>query len=413
MPVIAAGYIVSILFLCLFPRKAVLVERILLPVSLAATAATLFPLPGGVIAVFFYIETFVCVFSISVMGSVAAQQFTPDTAWRDGILCTSVGGMLVAVLQNDIVKVGFTVFTLLSVLLIAGVTVFFYLIPEKNEALYVRYENGVRTHKMPAIVFVGLFLLIGFSTLLLCFATAFTEKLSGGVSVMYISAAVMVLVLAFIRKKLGGRSIRLFGGFFMIAVLGFVLAIVSLSVPILGLAAAVMLGFAVVLANMWMYFSAVAFGIYPTRFIGAIVAAQGLLIVLLHSGLLALLRNNLPLLYGIYAVISVALMLVYHFLEPYFIYAWEQKCTAAEASTEAASNAEPISKTDRNSLCILSEQERNLAELILAGYSGSSIASQMNITMNTQKSYRRNLYAKLDIHTKQELFEIMSNHTRQ
>ena len=404
-PAIAAGYIASILFLCLLPRKAVLAERILLPVALTATAATLLPLPGEVITALFYIEVFVCVFSIGVMGSVAAQHFTPDTTWRDGILCTAAGGALIAVLQSDIVKVSFTVFTLLSVLLIAGITVFFYLIPAKIEVPYVKRENGVKTHKLPGVLFIGLLLLIGFSSLLLCFATAFAESFGGGVWILYLSAAAMTLALALIRKKLGGRSIRVFGGFFMLAVFGFVLAVVSVSMPSLRYAAVVLLGFIVALANMWIYFSAVAFGIYPTRFIGAIVAAQGLLIVLLHAGLLELLRSNLTLLYGTYAVVSVALMLTYHFLEPYFLYTWKQK-HPPEKETPSA-DTESDTPSGKNPL-LLSEQERNLVELILAGYSGSSIATQMNITMNTQKSYRKNIYAKLDIHSKRELFELVS-----
>ena len=406
VPAIAAGYIASIVFLCLLPRKAVLAERILLPVALAATMATLLPLPGKAIASLFYIETFICVFSIGMMGSVAAQHFTPDTTWRDGILCTAVGGALIAVLQNDIVKVSFTVFALLSVLLIAGITIFFYLIPAKIEVSYVRRENGVKTHKLPGVLFIGLFLLIGFSTLLLCFATAFAESFEGGVCILYLSAAAMTLALALLRKKLGGRSIRAFGGFFMLAVFGFVLAVVSVSIPPLRYAAVILLGFIVALANMWMYFSAVAFGIYPTRFIGAIAAAQGLLIVLLHAGLLALLRSSLTLLYGIYAVVSVALMLTYHFLEPYFLYAWKQKHSLKKeiSSAEMESDMPP----DKNPLLLLSEQERNLVDLILAGYSGSSIATQMNITMNTQKSYRKNIYIKLDIHSKRELFELIN-----
>lgn len=396
-PVIAAGYITSILFLCLFPRKAFLIERILLPISLAATTATLLPLPDKAIAVFFYIEILICVFTIGVMGSIAAQHLTPDTVWRDGILCTTVGGPLIAILQNDLIKISFSVFVIFSVLLITGFTAFFYLIPAEIESTYVRRKNRVKTHKLPDILFIGLFLLIGFSTLLLCFATAFAESFKNGVCILYLSAAIMTLLLALIRKKLGKRSIRVFGGFFMMAVFGFVLAIISINIPPLRYIAVILLGFIVALANMWMYFSAVAFGIYPTRFIGAIAAAQGLLIVLLHSGLLELLRSNLTLLYSIYAVISVVLMLTYYFLEPYFLHVWKQMHLPDKEIS-----------SDKNPLPLLSEQERNLVELILDGYSGSSIATQMNITMNTQKSYRKNIYIKLDIHSKRELFELVN-----
>ena len=57
----------------------------------------------------------------------------------------------------------------------------------------------------------------------------------------------------------------------------------------------------------------------------------------------------------------------------------------------------------------LSVQEQNLAKLILQGYSESEIAKEMNITLNTQKSYRKNLYTKLNIHSRRELFNLLKN----
>ncbi|MBE6349102.1 MAG: helix-turn-helix transcriptional regulator, partial [Spirochaetaceae bacterium] len=37
------------------------------------------------------------------------------------------------------------------------------------------------------------------------------------------------------------------------------------------------------------------------------------------------------------------------------------------------------------------------------------IAKEMNITLNTQKSYRKNLYTKLNIHSRRELFNLLKN----
>lgn len=59
---------------------------------------------------------------------------------------------------------------------------------------------------------------------------------------------------------------------------------------------------------------------------------------------------------------------------------------------------------------VLSEKERQLAGLILQGYTESTIAATMGITVNTQKSYRKNLYNKLEIHAKRELFELAARH---
>lgn len=106
--VIAAGYIVSMLFMCLFPKKTILAERILLPVAFTATVLMLFPFSSAVVTVLFYIEAFICTFSIGTMVSVAANQFTVETTWRDGVLAAVFGGTLIALLQNDLFQVSFT-----------------------------------------------------------------------------------------------------------------------------------------------------------------------------------------------------------------------------------------------------------------------------------------------------------------
>lgn len=395
--VIAAGYLVSIFALCLFPRKAVLMERILLPFALLSTVLMLFPFSARLLSLLSYISVFCCVFSIGAMLSVASQHFTVETTWRDGIISMTGGGMMIAVLQNDLFRVSFTAFTVFSILLIAAETLFFFAIPLKITARYVSREDGA---KMPAILFIGIWLVIGFSTLLICFASSYAESVENGVSALYLSAAVMAVLLYFIRKRRGAETVRIFGVFFSVAIFGFVLAYLSLQLPALRIPACICMGFVVVLANLWTFFSAVAFRVHPIGWIGALGAATGLVLAMLHSGILELLRDNLSLLYGLYAAFSVALLIIYYYLEPYFTRAW------VRLQDERKTGGARKEKYSAASFARLSEQEGILAELILDGYSETAAASRMNITLNTQKGYRKNLYSKLGIHTKRELFEL-------
>ena len=429
--VIAAGYLASILALSLFPRRAVWMERVLLPLALAATALMLLPLPPAAITALFYVEVFCCVFSIGGILTIASQQLALDFVWRDGILSMAVGGVLIALLQNEGRPVSFTAFTLVSILLLSMQTAFYWRLPAKLEARYAGRDRGPR---MPGILFVGIWLIITFSTLLICLASSFAESVPGGVSILYLAAAGLALLLWLLRRRLGVRSVRVFGGFFAVAVFGFVLAYLSLSLPVLRVPALLLLGMDTVLANLWMYFSAVSFRVYPLGWVGALGAGVGLALALLHAGLLELLRENLPLLYGIYAALSVALLLVYVFLEPYFTHAWG-KLHGAEAApavpippagkiplageipparetpparvipTERVTESQPPEPA--GPLAVLSQQERILARLILDGHTETSAAKAMNISLNTQKSYRKNLYAKLDVHSKRELFALL------
>ena len=54
----------------------------------------------------------------------------------------------------------------------------------------------------------------------------------------------------------------------------------------------------------------------------------------------------------------------------------------------------------------LSEQELRVAGLVLRGYTYTGIADALNIRPNTVKTHQKNIYFKLDINTKRELFAI-------
>lgn len=402
--VIAAGYAASILLMCLFPRKTVYIQRAVLPTAFVSTALMLLPLPASVLCVLFYVCAFACVFSIGTMLSIAAQHFTVETTWREGVISMTLGGVLIALLQNDVFKIDFTAFTVFALLLTAAQAAFYFAIPAKIEVDYASRENPVR---MPKTLFIGIWLISGMATLLICFASSFAESVRGGVSVLYLSAAVFAPVIFFLKKKLGAGSVRVFGGFLALSSLGFVLAYLSLRIPALRYVACVLLGMIVVLANLWIYFGALSFSIYPFRFIGALGAAMGMMLAALHSELQDALRADLSVLYGIYAALSVALLVAYYFIEPYF--------SRMLARSREPVLIKPAQRPHRShvppSFDVLSEQERILAGLILDGHSESSAARAMNISLNTQKGYRKNIYFKLDIHSKRELFEAASEQT--
>ena len=52
----------------------------------------------------------------------------------------------------------------------------------------------------------------------------------------------------------------------------------------------------------------------------------------------------------------------------------------------------------------LSQRERELVQLVLAGHPTANIAERLGITVGTAKNHRRRIYEKLDITTERELF---------
>lgn len=411
--IIASGYIISIIVMLLFPRKMILIERFIFFLALFCTIGVLIPFSAKITATFYYIAIFCCVFSIGGMASVATTLFTVDTTWRDAIVGNVLGGIGIAILQNDFIQFDFTIFMFCSLVMICALLFFLLKLPAKIEITFAKKSSD---YKRPIIPFVGIFILIIFPTTLLLMATSIAETIKHGVSIMYLSASVMAIILNIIKVKFRSDSLKVFSIFFMLTPLGFVLTIISNTAnqfSVLEIIACVFFGFALVVANMWLFFSASAFEIYPSKFVAAIGTGIGLTLALIHSVVLESFRENLLGLYYIYLGISIFLMILYYLLEPYFIFNWKKNMEAKKnIMTEKKKSIQFEEKKQEQKIYFfgiekLSVQEENLAKLILQGYSESQIAKEMNITLNTQKSYRKNLYTKLNIHSKRELFNLL------
>lgn len=57
----------------------------------------------------------------------------------------------------------------------------------------------------------------------------------------------------------------------------------------------------------------------------------------------------------------------------------------------------------------LSERETEVALLIAQGRSKAYIADALCLSENTVRTHAKNVYAKLDVHSKQELIDLLQN----
>ncbi len=60
----------------------------------------------------------------------------------------------------------------------------------------------------------------------------------------------------------------------------------------------------------------------------------------------------------------------------------------------------------------LTAQEANVFELLAKGRNARSVSEEMSVSLNTTKSHMRSLYAKLDIHSQQELLKLVDDRRR-
>ncbi len=340
-------------------------------------------------------------------------------------------GLGAAFLQNDSVALPFSVYNSVSCVCQIFIIVFLFSLPKKEVSFVHKSENGI---KPPRLQLLG-FMFLTFSTgIMICFASNYAESIKNGVSVLY-TGLVFGTVLFLILLKKGISMIKILRVLYFLAMFGFVVALSSETFLMLKHTACFILGMSFVCVEFYSYYGISVFTRYPSKWLAPITAVTALFAAEISMSLLSALRENITVLYGIYAAVSAAFVIVYSFLEPIFqfriddaklsVNVVEAILNDKNAENEIDENCEPVtsasdyseppaeiefdenreSETELVGFSELTFRENELAELLLQGYTESTICEVMNISVNTQKSYRKSVYNKLDIHSKRELFE--------
>ncbi len=395
--VLAVGYIVSAVLLTLFTNKAVVFSRFLLPISFVCTAALLFPFSAKILAVLFAVEAFVCVLMTGFTLCTIALWFTFETEVTDVIVTLIVSGLVTAVLQNDLFIFSFKVFNIVSVVIQAGLIYFFFTFnPDEGIRFASRKEHVTSPSKLNA----GIYLLVIASCILLCFGASFTESVKNGVTIYYLAGALCAAVIVIFLQKKKVNLISIATIFVSVSAIGFLLSAGASFYPSLAVPACILLGAGMVVCALTSIFGLIIFTRNASRYVPALLMLSGMVIALLQSFIFERFGDDHYTRYLICAAVAVFTALLYLSLSPYLIYAYKKESRI----TSDVKHHKPIKA--KSPLDLLSGQEKRLSELILSGYSGSEIAELMNITLGTMKNYRINLYQKLCIHSRRELFAI-------
>jgi len=117
-------------------------------------------------------------------------------------------------------------------------------------------------------------------------------------------------------------------------------------------------------------------------------------------------------LYLVYAIIMVVLVIIYLQIEPFFLYSFRRKLSAAKAEQgkisaqengEEKGAAKPEEDTAWNQLSTLSRREREVVDLICMGHSNAEIAKILFISEHTVKDHTKKIYPKMNVHSRLEL----------
>jgi DNA-binding CsgD family transcriptional regulator len=432
-PLISLGYILSIAWMLVFPRRIVWAERITAGAALLAALLLYLPLPHETRTLVFLAQLFCCCVMIGFETALIVGLFNEETAVKHLLVAYGLIFILAALMLNSFFEVPYWAFQHFNAATLALQLLFYWKLPGRVWPEYVKKETVL---ECPTRLFAGLFTLCFLGNVLISFGISVAERVEHGLFVFYMSFAVFAIAGYAMLRHFGFSPLRFASISVVVSVMGFILAIVTLYVPILTLPTCALLGPGTAACILIPYYGVVMSKRYPSRFISpAIIGISFAASVLLLAWLIEAFRENTTLLYTLYLAIAVAMAVVYLFLEPYLLYSFRGRplisdeeiagIARAEAAGENAESpraepalAEPPLLTEHlrnlsaNAFDKLSVKELAIAELLMQGFKYEVICSRLHISRNTAYWYRRQLFDKLQIGSLQELFALAEKRGR-
>ncbi|MDR1251180.1 MAG: helix-turn-helix transcriptional regulator [Treponema sp.] len=440
-PVFAVGYIFSIAYMLIFPKRIVWAERVTAGAALLSALALYLPFSPETQTVLFIFQLLCCCFMIGFETALIVALFNDKTAIKHLLVAYGIVFILVAFLQNDFYITPFWVFKIFNVAALTLQLLFYGRLPSNVWPEYTKRGSGL---VCPRGLFAGLFGLCFLGNILISFGMSAAEGVKHGMFVFDVSFAVFAITGYFFLRWFHISPLRYASIAVVVSVVGFILIIVSQYIPALALPACVLLGVGVTDNILIPYYGLVMTKRYPSRFISPVIIGISLVAsVVILSALIEAFRENTAFLYILYLAIAVVTAALYLLLEPYLLYSFrsrplisdeeisglartgdadDQALRPAEAENAGPSLTPPPVRapleTERQQNLIdcsfdnLTARELAVAEMLMQGFKYKDICGRLNIKKNTVYWYRRQLFDKLQISTIHELFILAEKHER-
>ena len=186
---IAAGYVLSIIYMIAFPRLVVWAARMTTAAALLSVVGLFFPLSAETLTLLLYIQTFCCCFMIGFETFTISNLFSERSTVTHLTVAYAVALVIVAVVQNDLFPISFPVFRLLTLVMLVMMLVFFFRLPSGKDACprYVKKGDGLR---YPGRLFIGIVLYSFVVDIMMLGGSTAVTEVPNGVFVAYLADAV-------------------------------------------------------------------------------------------------------------------------------------------------------------------------------------------------------------------------------
>ncbi len=401
--IIALAYVLCIAFMIFLPRFVIWAERIVLCLALLTVIGLFFPVGEEALLLFIYAHVFFCCFIIGFESFTIINFFTENTAIIHLTLAYGVALVLIAVVQNDFLPITFPVFRIVTVFAVAAVLFFFVRMPSNSEACqrYVKKSDGLTA---PKKLLTGTYIMVFISALMAVSGPAISGEVQHGVFITYLVDAAASIIIYSLYKKANIHPFRSISVCMAIGCIGFLLAYISSYVSPVAYVACVFIGIGMMPCQMLPLYGLVLAKGYPSRFITPIIIGLALGAVLVQGTMVEMFRSAANMLNLAYSVIMIILAFVYLQLEPFFLYNLNRRIPEKEPSEEPIAEE----KTSESILDTLTKRELEVVDLIGYGYSNGDIAKILFISEHTVKDHTKNIYRKLEVHSRFELAALVN-----
>ena len=394
---IVAAYIICIILLIIIPDKFVWAARASALVALVTAFGLFLPLAPETLALLLYIQVFCCCFMIGFESATIVFLLKEKTAILHLMLCYPIGYFIIAFIQNEIAPIPFSGFRFGIVIMLIPLTYFYGRLPSGNCPRFVKKsDNMVRPKKLLS----GAYFLALLGALLGVIGPAVAAESNHGVSMFYGFAGIAALILYYLYKRRGMHPLKTLPFAISIGALGYLLLFISLYVPALQIPACVLISVSTIACALLPLVILVVVKQYPSRFAVAILMSLAVVAVVVHSSMLEIFRSDMTMLYLAYLAIIIATAIVYLLVSPFLLGVLNEKLISKETG-----RAVPVFSSR---LSVLTERELEVADLISRGYSNRDIAKMLFISEYTVKDHTKNIYRKLNIHSRLELAAIVN-----
>ena len=401
--IIALAYVLCIAFMIFLPRFVIWAERIVLCLALLTVIGLFFPVGEEALLLFIYAHVFFCCFIIGFESFTIINFFTENTAIIHLTLAYGVALVLIAVVQNDFLPITFPVFRIVTVIAVSAVLFFFIKMPANSEACpqFVKKSDGLTA---PKKLLTGTYIMVFISALMAVSGPAISGEIQHGVFITYLVDAAASIIIYSLYKKANIHPFRSISVCMAIGCIGFLLAYISSYVSPVAYVACVFIGIGMMPCQMLPLYGLVLAKGYPSRFITPIIIGLALGAVLVQGTMVEMFRSAANMLNLAYSVIMIILAFVYLQLEPFFLYNLNRRIPEKEPSEEPIAEE----KTSESILDTLTKRELEVVDLIGYGYSNGDIAKILFISEHTVKDHTKNIYRKLEVHSRFELAALVN-----